>query len=312
MSVVLLRGVPGSGKTTAALQLMNDYPDQFVRVNRDDIRMMMYGEYWFSGDDANTKEKAVTQVEHSLIKSAIKAGKRPLVDATNLNKQSVKAILRIAGSHGMSVDHIDFEVSQEEAIRRDAGRAKKVGEDVIKKFFQKNNIDKVSGKLPAMPEVPSLNDREFVKYSEPDNELALPTCVLVDIDGTIAHMTGRSPYDYSRVSEDAVDEVIERLVGTLHRDGYEIIFFSGRKDSSKEDTKKWLIDNVDPSTNFQLFMRPADDDRPDYVVKYEMFHEHIQGKYHVEFVIDDRLQVCRMWHKLGVKVVRVGDPDADF
>ena len=310
MSVVLLRGVPGSGKSTAALQLMNDFPDQFVRVNRDDIRMMMFGEYHFTGDDASSKEKAVTQVEHSLIKSAIKAGKRPLVDATNLNKQSVKGILRIAGAHGMAVDHIDFEVSQEEAIRRDAGRAKKVGEDVIKKFFQRNKIDKVTGKLPEIPEVPNLNDREFIKYSAPDG--VAPTCVLVDIDGTIAHMTGRSPYDYSRVSEDAVDEVIERLVGTLHRDGYEVIFFSGRKDSSKEDTKKWLIDNVDPSTNFQLFMRPADDDRPDYVVKYEMFHEHIQGKYRVEFVIDDRLQVCRMWHKLGVKVVRVGDPDADF
>lgn len=312
MSVVLLRGVPGSGKTTAALQLMNDFPDQFVRVNRDDIRMMMFGEYWFSGDDANTKEKAVTQVEHSLIKTAIKTGKRPIVDATNLNKQSVKAILRIAGSHGMAVDHIDFEISQEEAIKRDAGRSKKVGEDVIKKFFQKNNIDKVTGKLPPLPEVPSLNDREFVQYVEPDNDLALPTCVLVDIDGTIAHMTGRSPYDYTRVGEDAVDEVIERLVGTLHRDGYEVIFFSGRKDSCKEETQQWLTDHVDPSTNFQLFMRPAGDDRPDYVVKYEMFHEHIQSKYHVEFVIDDRLQVCRMWHKLGVKVVRVGDPDADF
>lgn len=49
MNVVLLRGVPGSGKTTVALRLMNDFPDQFVRVNRDDIRMMMFGEYHFSG-----------------------------------------------------------------------------------------------------------------------------------------------------------------------------------------------------------------------------------------------------------------------
>ena len=310
MSVVLLRGVPGSGKSTAALQLMNDFPGQFVRVNRDDIRMMMYGEYHFSGDDANTKEKAVTQVEHSLIKSAIKAGKRPLVDATNLNRQSVKGILRIAGAHGMDVDHIDFEVSQEEAIKRDAGRTKKVGEDVIKKFFQKNKIDKVTGKLPEMPEVPNLNDREFVKYSAPEGDA--PTCVLVDIDGTIAHMSGRSPYDYSRVSEDTVDIVVNTLVNTLYDSNYEIIFFSGRKDECRDDTIQWLKDNVPPGVEYQLFMRNANDDRPDYIVKYEMFHEHIQGNYTVEFVLDDRLQVCRMWHKLGVKVMRVGDPDADF
>ena len=312
MSVVLLRGVPGSGKSTAALQLMNDFPDQFVRVNRDDIRMMMFGEYHFTGDDANTKEKAVTHVEHSLIKSAIKAGKRPLVDATNLNKQSVKGILRIAGAHGMAVDHIDFEVSQEEAIKRDAGREKKVGEDVIKKFFQKNNIDKVTGKLPPMPEVPSLNDREFVKYSPHFGEYHDPKAVLVDIDGTIATMNGRSPYDYSRVSEDSVVPEINSLVSTLFNDGYEIIFFSGRKDECLQDTWKWLKDNVDTSVDFKLFMRDAGDDRPDYVVKYEMFHNHIQGKYRVEFVIDDRLQVARMWHKLGVTVLRVGDPDADF
>ena len=313
MSVVLLRGVPGSGKSTAALQLMNDFPDQFVRVNRDDIRMMMFGAYWFSGDDAQTKEKAVTHVEHSLIKSAIKAGKRPLVDATNLNKQSVKAILRIAGSHGLAVDHIDFEVSQEEAIRRDAGRNKKVGEDVVKKFFQKNNIDKVSGKLPALPEVPSLNDREFVKYSDPtDAQYHDPKAILVDIDGTIAQMNGRSPYDYSRVSEDLVVPAVKNLVSTLFNDGYEIIFFSGRKDECLQDTHTWLKDNVDPFVDFKLFMRDAGDDRPDYIVKYEMFHEHIQGKYRVEFVLDDRLQVVRMWHKLGVPVLRVGDPDLDF
>lgn len=310
MSVTILRGVPGSGKTTAALKLMNDFPDQFVRVNRDDIRMMMFGQYHFTGDDANTKEKAVTHVEHSLIKSAIKAGKRPLVDATNLNRQSVKAILRIAGSHGLAVDHIDFEVSQEEAIKRDAGRPKEVGEAVVKRFFQRNNIDKVTGKLPEMPEVPSLNDREFVKYEEPVGDA--PTCVLVDIDGTIAHMAGRSPYDYSRVSEDTVDIVVNTLVGTLHNAGYEIIFFSGRKDESRADTQRWLKDNAPSGVGYQLFMRGAGDDRPDYVVKYEMFHEHIQGNYRVEFVLDDRLQVCRMWHKLGVKVMRVGDPDADF
>lgn len=305
MSVVLLRGVPGSGKTTAALQLMNDYPDQFVRVNRDDIRMMMYGEYHFSGDDANTKEKAVTHVEHSLIKSAIKEGKRPLVDATNLNKQSVKSILRIAGSHGMPVDHIDFEVSQEEAIRRDAGRAKKVGEDVIKKFFQKNNIDKVSGKLPALPEVPCLDSVELV-IDDPN----LPSAVICDIDGTVAKNTFRSPYDYGKVSTDEpIPHVIAMLEGlsTTHK----IIFLSGRKDVCLEDTRVWLKHHV-PFWDGDLFMRPGSSDEPDYIVKESLFNQHINGKYHVVAVFDDRLQVCRLWAMKGLPLFRVGHPDLDF
>lgn len=305
MSVVLLRGVPGSGKTTAALQLMNDFPSQFVRVNRDDIRMMMYGEYWFSGDDANIKEKAVTEVEHSLIKAAIKAGKRPLVDATNLNKQSVKAILRIAGAHGMSVDHVDFEVSQEEAIKRDAGRAKKVGEDVIKKFFQKNNIDKVTGKLPEMPEVPTLE-----KIAPVIQDSSLPTAVIVDVDGTVSRHVSRSPYDYSKV---LTDEPIQFVIDILESlaDKHEIIFLSGRKDSCYEDTKVWLAKHA-PFWGGKLFMRPDDSNIPDYIVKEKLFNENINGKYNVVGVFDDRLQVARLWSKKGLPLLKVGDPDLDF
>ena len=305
MSVVMLRGVPGSGKTTAALQLMNDFPDQFVRVNRDDIRMMMYGGYRFSGDDADTKEKAVTEVEHSLIKSAIKEGKRPLVDATNLNKQSVKRILRLAGAHGMSVDHVDFEVSLEEAIKRDAGRAKKVGEDVIKKFFQKNNIDKVTGKLPEMPEVPTLDKVEPVVVDR-----SLPTAVVCDIDGTVAEHVGRSPYDYTKVSTDKPIDHVIAILEALAQD-HEIIFLSGRKDSCYDDTLSWLRTHV-PFWDGQLFMRPDDSNVPDYIVKESLFNDNINGKYQVVAMIDDRLQVCRLWAKKGLPLVRVGDPDLDF
>ena len=305
MSVVLLRGVPGSGKSTAALQLMNDFPDQFVRVNRDDIRMMMFGEYHFTGDDASTKEKAVTQVEHSLIKSAIKAGKRPLVDATNLNPQSVKSLLRLSGAHGMSVDHIDFEVSQEEAIRRDAGRTKKVGEDVIKKFFQRNKIDKVTGKLPEMPEVPMLESIEDVIQDD-----SLPSAVIVDVDGTVARHVSRSPYDYSKVlSDEPIQFVIDILESLADR--HEIIFLSGRKDSCYEDTKVWLAKHA-PFWGGKLFMRPDDSNIPDYIVKEALFNENINGKYNVVAVFDDRLQVARLWSKKGLPLLKVGDPDLDF
>lgn len=304
-SVVLLRGVPGSGKTTASLQLMNDFPDQFVRVNRDDIRMMMFGEYHFTGDDANTKEKAVTQVEHSLIKSAIKAGKRPLVDATNLNRQSVKAILRIAGSHGLAVDHIDFEVSQEEAIKRDAGRSKKVGEDVIKKFFQKNNIDKVTGKLPEIPEVPHLSRIEPVV-----DDSTLPTAVVVDLDGTICEHVSRSPYDYTKVLTDRPIAHVINVIKELSNK-HEIVFLSGRKNSCYDDTVQWLNEHT-PFWGGRLFMRPDDSNDPDYVVKEHLFNENINGRYQVVAVFDDRDQVCRLWNSKGLPLFRVGDPDASF
>ena len=37
-----------------------------------------------------------------------------------------------------------------------------------------------------------------------------------------------------------------------------------------------------------------------------------EGKYNVEFVVDDRPSVCRQWHDMGLKVLRVGNPYIEF
>ena len=47
----------------------------------------------------------------------------------------------------------------------------------------------------------------------------------------------------------------------------------------------------------KLVMRKTGDYRKDSIVKREMFEEHIEGKYNVLFVLDDRNQVVDMWRK---------------
>lgn len=305
MTLILFRGVPASGKSTVARLMANMMPDEFVRVNRDDIRMLLFGATRFYDDLANEKEKATTVVEHSMIKSALISGKTPIVDATNLNIRSVKTILRIAGSLGHEVVNVDFPISLAEAIRRDAGRTKRVGEDVIKKFFQKYKIDKVTGNLPEMPEVPTLDKIEPVIQDS-----SLPTAVVVDLDGTICQHVDRSPYDYTKV---LTDEPIQFVIDILESlaDNHEIIFLSGRKDSCYEDTKVWLAKHV-PFWKGKLFMRPNDSNIPDYIVKENLFNENINGKYNVVGVFDDREQVCRLWYAKGLPLFRVGSPDASF
>ena len=61
-----------------------------------------------------------------------------------------------------------------------------------------------------------------------------------------------------------------------------------------------------------LFMRKTGDFRQDAVIKKEIYDQFIKDKYYIEFVLDDRLQVCRMWYDLGLTLLTVGDPDADF
>ena len=81
----------------------------------------------------------------------------------------------------------------------------------------------------------------------------LPSAIICDIDGTLAHMNGRSPYDYSKVVEDTVDETIAKLIRTLSRH-YEIVLVSGRPDSCVVETRMWL-ENIAGVKNVPLKMR---------------------------------------------------------
>ena len=63
---------------------------------------------------------------------------------------------------------------------------------------------------------------------------------------------------------------------------------------------------------WEIHMRKAGDNRKDAIIKKELFDEHIRDKYYVDYIVDDRLQVCRLWYSLGLTILRVGDPDANF
>lgn len=128
----------------------------------------------------------------------------------------------------------------------------------------------------------------------------------VDIDGTLAHMHDRSPYDWSKVGNDMVDIPIAWLTSILFR-SVSVILVSGRDASCHKETQDWLAKNSICYT--KLIMRKEGDNRPDEVVKEEIFNEHIRGNYNVRFVLDDRNKVVDMWRQLGLKCLQVAEGD---
>jgi len=54
-------------------------------------------------------------------------------------------------------------------------------------------------------------------------------------------------------------------------------------------------------------MRSQGDTRPDEIVKREIYEEHIKPLYNVDFVLDDRNKVVKMWRSLGLKVLQVAE-----
>ena len=147
-----------------------------------------------------------------------------------------------------------------------------------------------------------------MKLKQDDN---LIKAVIVDVDGTIALKGDRSPYDWKRVGEDTPNIPVVNLVKSLRQTGYRIIFVSGRDEVCRFETKEW-IEEVFPNLIYTLHMRKEGDMRKDTIIKKEIFDEHIRDRFYVELVLDDRLSTCRAWHEMGLTLLRVGDPDANF
>lgn len=127
--------------------------------------------------------------------------------------------------------------------------------------------------------------------------------IICDIDGTLADMGTRKPFDFENVDRDQVKHATAEAVRVFYDAGYRIILFSGREDSSKPKTVTWLKANDIPY--HQLHMRKAKDFRKDAVIKKELYEKHVKNKYQVLLVLDDRDQVVKMWRELGLTCFQV-------
>ena len=283
--LLMLKGLQASGKSTYARELVDL---GYVRVNKDDLRSMMDNGKWSKGN-----EKRVLRLRDEIVRDAIKSGKNVVVDDTNFEERHHDRIAALAEENGANFEVLFIDTPLEECIQRNEKRANKVPLSVINKMYKKY--------------IAPLREKH-VEYN--DN---LDEAILVDVDGTLAHIDGnnpRSPYDASRAHEDLLDDAVSVLTAMCHQHGYRVIILTGRHSGHLQVTKDWLDANgVDYD---EIYSREEGDTRADYIVKEELFNEHVRDKHNVKFVIDDRPQVCRMWRSLGLKTLQVGDPHDEF
>lgn len=304
--LVLTRGIPGSGKSTWAKRWVAEDPEWRTRINRDDLRMMTQGQPILD----RMREETLSTMQAAMVESALRAKISVVVDDTNLTARFVKEWMRLAAKVGVEVEFKDFNVDLDVCIRRDALRGqqggRQVGEDVIRSFHSRF-VRK--GVLVPQPTLEGDAEYSWTKY-EPNPQL--PAAYLVDIDGTLAQMNGRGPFDWKRVGEDEPIMTVIETVKALSRSGYEIIFMSGRDRVCMPETLAWLETHFDDELLIavsNLFMRAENDMRKDSIVKHELFWNLVAHKYNVVGVFDDRNQVVHMWRDIGLTVFQVADGD---
>lgn len=279
LKLIYTRGLPASGKSTWARKMQSENPGKYKLVSLDDIRETL-DQSVFNKDN----EKFAKKIQELIITNALSSDYSVIVHNTHLHEKYntyYDDLVKMFPGWYATVECKDFtHVPLEECIKNDANRVKSVGKKVIVDMYNKFIAKK---------------EKEITQYRD-QNPNKTP-CVLVDVDGTLAQMAGRSPYDWARVGEDKVNEPVADLVRQLHvHDDTKIIIMSGRDGSCKEETVKWLNDNDIPFDD--IFMRTAGDQRKDSVVKEELFYNHIEPNYRVRFVLDDRDVCIKLWREV--------------
>ena len=133
--------------------------------------------------------------------------------------------------------------------------------------------------------------------------------IIFDIDGTLANISHRRHFvtgkkkDWVSFNNHMLDDVpngpILELYNSLYINPmYNVILVSGRTDSYRELTTKWLDKYSIPFT--EIIMRKKNDYRADNVIKEEILKELLSKGHKILFVVDDRDSVVEMWRKNGI------------
>ncbi|AWK06992.1 polynucleotide kinase [Flavobacterium crocinum] len=286
--VILMKGLPGSGKSTLAKKIVAENPENYKRINRDDLRAM-----FDNGITSQSNEKFVKKVRDLLIVKSLEEGKNIVIDDTNLSETNLRRVSQLVQEYNtkfnqkVEVEVMEVNTDVAVCIERDALREKPVGEKVIRKMHRQFFKDS--------PEYCAQN---------PD----LPKAIICDLDGTLALMNGRNPFDASKCDEDELNNPVANVLRNYKKLGYQILLVSGREDRYKEPTLRFLEKHEIEYDD--LIMRKTKDSRKDSIIKTEIYNESIKDKYFVEFVLDDRNQVVDTWRndlKLPCFQVYYGD-----
>lgn len=296
-ALVICRGLPASGKTTRARQWVAANPEGRARVNRDDLRAMLHdGVYLGHGT-----ERQVVKARNQAVETLLRARISVVSDDTNLPQKVARELADLGRQCGATIEVWDMtDVPYAECVRRDLARERTVGEKVIRgmrdRYLARGPLEPLSGPQEA---------REAPYAYVPDG--TLPPAWLVDVDGTLARMVGRGPFEWGRVGEDEPVEHVVELVRSLAGSGHRIVVMSGRDASCRDETLAWLRGQGIPF--YELHMRPAGDTRNDAVVKLELFRAEVAPRWNVRGVLDDRDRVVAMWRSIGLLCAQVAPGD---
>lgn len=297
--LIITRGLPGSGKSYAAedwARIENNCGRPAVCISRDMIRLdvLMLG----TTKGTQEQEDLVTKLQRGMVEQALCSGVSVCVDDTNLPAKRCREWADLAATCHATFSVVDYTtVPLEVCLKQNEdriGTSKYVPSAVIRdmhaRYIADGNIQPVVATVPEPV-------RQYIGQPGAD------PAYLFDIDGTLASMGDRGPFEWHKVDRDTPNEWVVELANLLYDGGYTIIALSGRDEVCRLETESWLDKYGVPYAS--LFMRPMYDNRKDSLVKAELFWNNVAPNWNVVGVFDDRQQVVDMWRAMGLKCAQV-------
>lgn len=298
LKILILIGVPAAGKSSWSKEFVRQN-ENWTRVSRDDFREMLKS----AGRVENKVEEMINELTDATITQALLKKMNVIIDNTNLKAKYIQQIVD-KFKYSADIDYRIFDISKDKAIERDRAREKSVGVAVINRMYEDYKVLIDSFDFQPVSKVKSRPNLvpDFSSNKQP--------AVIFDIDGTIALMGRRSPFDWMQVYKDDLNQIVSEQL-TFHKSqGRKILIVTGRDEVCRDVTLEWL--DMYGIEHDELFMRPKDDGRKDVAIKREIYLRDIKPNYNVLCAYDDRLAVCRAWSEMGVFVFTVNQGLIDF
>jgi len=287
---ILVGGISGSGKTVFSKKWVEQDPENRIRLNYDDIRTML-GKYWVP-----SRENLVKKIFVEGLNESMNLGKDIIIDnMSNLNPKHQLEYKNIVEEWNYShnntytIEKVILDTPVDVCIERDSKRENPIGAQVIKQQWNKYRTYIIQQSIKKMLDNTKFQDSE------------LPHAIIVDMDATLCFNTNGRPFFGNGASEGMKDDIpnepILKLVDIL-KSYYHIIILTGRDESCREATTKWLESHsIIPE---MILMRKEGDMSPGQNMKYKAYKEYIEGKYFVDFVLEDSTKVVNMWREIGL------------
>jgi predicted kinase len=286
LQILILVGAPGSGKSTFARHFIRK-EENWMRLCRDDFRTM----HFTCGNLPRHKEYLIAEMIDAAIEALLLKRSNVLLDATHCRREYINHYIE-RFNHLADISFKVFEADAATLAERCEKRFRETGRlipaHILKKYIAELEVLKAEFDFAPRPKV-DLREPAAIQ------DAGLPKAIVCDLDGTLALMHGRNPFDAAHCDDDELNEPVATVLRNFAGSGRQILLVSGREDCYRQPTVRFLDKHSIPC--HRLWMRKTGDFRKDTVIKKEIFEAEIAGRYFIEFVLDDRNQVVDMWRK---------------